>query len=105
MSAFREVCDDVSWCRMMALVRYHRVLRAHQVLHLVSPMVVGRLPNGMRPLGIVLLVHQQHGSYAIAGAALAALTIGTTGSAPFRGRAVDRWGQTRVLVALAVSQW
>ncbi|MEU8180941.1 MFS transporter [Micromonospora sp. NPDC049044] len=71
---------------------------------LVSAMVVGRLPNGMRPLAIVLLVHQQQGSYAIAGTALAALMIGTTASAPFRGRAVDRWGQSRVLVGLAVLQ-
>ena len=67
-------------------------------------MVVGRLPNGMRPLGIVLLVHQQQGSYTLAGAALAALMIGTTASAPFRGRAVDRWGQTRVLVGLSLLQ-
>ncbi|MFI6077179.1 MFS transporter [Actinoplanes sp. NPDC051343] len=71
---------------------------------LLSAMVVGRLPNGMRPLGIVLLVHQQQGSYAVAGAALAALMIGTTASAPFRGRAVDRWGQSRVLPALALFQ-
>ena len=30
--------------------------------------------------------------------------IGTTGSAPFRGRAVDRWGQSRVLAGLSLSQ-
>ena len=71
--------DDVSWCRVTAFGRYHRVLRARQVPRLLSAMVVGRLPNGMRPLGIVLLVHQQQGSYAIAGAALAALMVGTTG--------------------------
>ena len=102
MSAFREVRDDVSCCRVKVLGRYRRVLRARQVPRLVSAMVVGRLPNGMRPLAIVLLVHQQQGSYAIAGAALAALMIGTTASAPFRGRAVDRWGQSRVLVGLAL---
>ncbi|MFC9249753.1 MFS transporter, partial [Streptomyces sp. NPDC057136] len=67
-------------------------------------MVVGRLPNGMRPLAIVLLVHQQQGSYALSGAAVAALMIGTTGSAPFRGRAVDRWGQSRILISLSLCQ-
>lgn len=84
--------------------RYRRVLRSRQVLRLVMAMVVGRLPNGMRPIGIVLLVHQQQGSYTLAGAALAALMVGTTGSAPFRGRAVDRWGQSRVLVGLSLCQ-
>ena len=100
----REVGVDVGWCRVTAVRRYGRVLRSRQVPRLVTAMVVGRLPNGMRPLGIVLLVHQQQSSYSSAGAALAALMIGTTGSAPFRGRAVDRWGQSRMLVGLSLLQ-
>lgn len=88
----------------MTFGRYRNVLRAPQVPRLALAMVVGRLPNGMRPLGVVLLIHQQQGSYAIAGAALAALMIGTTASAPLRGRAVDRWGQSRLLIGLSLLQ-
>jgi MFS family permease len=88
----------------MALGRYRGVLRACGVPRLVGAMVVGRLPNGMRPLGIVLVVHQHHDSYATSGAALAALMVGTTVSAPFRGRAVDRWGQFWILHVLASLQ-
>jgi MFS family permease len=87
-----------------AFGRYRRVLRTRQVPRLVASMVAGRLPNGMLPLGIVLLVHQQQGSYAVSGAALAALMVGTTGSAPFRGRAIDRWGQSRILCCLSLIQ-
>ncbi|MFL6118423.1 MFS transporter [Actinophytocola sp.] len=67
-------------------------------------MFVGRLPNGMFPLGIVFVLHQHSGSYSAAGAALAALMLGITCSAPFRGRAVDRWGQSHTLIPLVVVQ-
>jgi MFS family permease len=86
------------------LGHYRRVLGARQVPRLLAAMVAGRLPNGMRPLGIVFLIHEQQGSYAASGVALAALMAGTTGSAPFRGRAVDRWGQFRVLFCLSLVQ-
>lgn len=88
----------------VGLGRYQRVLGARQVPRLLAAMVAGRLPNGMRPLGVVFLIHQQQGSYAASGAALAALMVGTTVSAPFRGRAVDRWGQFRVLLCLSLVQ-
>ncbi|MEU6577535.1 hypothetical protein [Streptomyces sp. NPDC046805] len=83
---------------------YLRVLRAPQAPRLVVAMFVGRLPNGMFPLGIVLVLHRSSGSYSVSGAALAALMLGTTCSAPFRGRLVDRWGQSRTLVPLVLVQ-
>jgi MFS family permease len=83
---------------------YLRVLRTPRTPRMVAAMFVGRLPNGMFPLGIVFVLRQHSGSYSAAGAALAALMLGTTCSAPFRGRAVDRWGQSRVLVPLVVVQ-
>lgn len=52
-------------------------------------------------LPLVLLVAQQTGSYATAGAVSASLALGATATAPLRGRLVDRYGQTRVLVPLA----
>jgi MFS family permease len=83
---------------------YLRVLRTPRTPRLVAAMFVGRLPNGMFPLGIVFVLRQWSGSYSVAGAALAALMLGTTCSAPIRGRAVDRWGQSRVLIPLVVVQ-
>jgi MFS family permease len=71
---------------------------------MVVAMFVGRIPNGMFPLGIVFVLRQYSGSYSAAGAALGALMLGTTCSAPFRGRAVDRWGQSRTLIPLILAQ-
>jgi len=83
---------------------YLRVLRTPTTPRVVAAMFVGRLPNGMFPLGIVFLLRQYSGSYSAAGIALAALMLGTMCSAPFRGRAVDRWGQSRVLISLVLAQ-
>jgi MFS family permease len=83
---------------------YYQILRAPRVTRLVLAMFVGRLPNGMFPLGVVLLLHQTTGSYGTSGAALAALMVGTTVSAPFRGRAVDRWGHATVAIPLVLVQ-
>jgi hypothetical protein len=70
---------------------YLRVLRNPKTPRMVVAMFVGRLPNGMFPLGIVFVLRQYAGSYSTAGVALATLMLGTMCSAPFRGRAVDRW--------------
>lgn len=83
---------------------YVLVGRAPHVQRVSIAMFLGRLPNGMLPLGIVLLIDERLGSYAISGAALAAFMVGTTVSAPIRGRAVDRWGQFRVLLPLSLTQ-
>lgn len=83
---------------------YLRVLRAPQAPRMVVSMFIGRLPNGMFPLGIVFVLHRSSGSYSVSGTALAALMLGTTCSAPLRGRMVDRWGQSRILVPLVLAQ-
>jgi MFS family permease len=86
------------------LAGYVRVLRTPGTPRMVVAMFVGRIPNGMFPLGIVFVLRQYSGSYSAAGAALGALMLGTTCSAPFRGRAVDRWGQSRTLIPLILAQ-
>lgn len=52
----------------------------------------------MAPLGIVLLVQSERGSYGIAGIVTGAFAIGTAVGAPFWGRLMDRHGQARVLL-------
>ena len=59
---------------------------------------VGRLPIGMMSLSIVLLVSQETGSYATAGAVAAAQALAGAVSSPLLGRLIDRVGQTPVLV-------
>ena len=61
-------------------------------------MLVGRIPIGIFSLAIVLLVRQQTGSFAQAGAASAAWAIGAGIVAPLQGRLVDRFGQPAVLI-------
>lgn len=62
---------------------------------------VARMPVGFESLGIVLLVRAATGSFALAGAAVAAMfAVTALASAPL-GRLVDRFGQTRVLVPAA----
>ena len=52
----------------------------------------------MGALALFLLVRGSGGSYAIAGLAVSATTLGTSFGSPVLGRLIDRHGQTRVLV-------
>jgi len=64
--------------------------------------VVARLPISMAPLGIVLLVQQTTGSYGLAGTVTGAFAFANAFGAPLCGKALDRWGQPRVMVATSV---
>lgn len=57
-----------------------------------------RLPMTMVTLGVLLLVHERTGSYAIAGAVTAASGVAFAIASPVLGRLVDRLGQARVLL-------
>src|ERR1700745_3396249 len=63
-----------------------------------------RLPQGMAPLAILLLVRDATHSYAIAGLAVGAEAFATATCAPLLGRLVDRFGRRRVLGPLACAQ-
>ena len=62
---------------------------------------MARLPKGMMPLAMVLLLRQSTGSYALAGIAAALMALGDAVSTPAQGRLVDRFGRGRVLVPSA----
>jgi MFS family permease len=63
--------------------------------------IVGRLPAGMAPLAILLLVRSEGGSYARAGLLLSLYSLGAAAGGPTLGRAVDRLGQQRILLPSA----
>ena len=77
---------------------YAVVLRQGRVLHPFAAAVLARLPVSMAPLGMVLLVEHVRGSYASAGLVTGAYAVGTAVGSPVWGRAIDRFGQARVIV-------
>ncbi len=64
--------------------------------------LIGRLPQGMSSLAIILLVRAATGSYAAAGVAVGAFAFFTAAGAPVQGRLVDRFGRRRVLMPSAI---
>jgi MFS family permease len=82
--------------------RYARVLRTPHVLPLMAAALIARLPIGIDALAIVLFLRERSGSYAAAGVVSAAFALGGGAGAPLAGRLVDRFGQGRVLVPLAL---
>lgn len=64
--------------------------------------ILARLPIAMMTLGIVILVSELSGSYALAGQVAAAYVLGNAVVALFQGRAADRFGQSIVLYVDAV---
>jgi MFS family permease len=85
-----------------ARARYARVLRTPHVLPIMAAALVARLPIGIDSLAIVLFLRDRTGSYATAGIVSAAFALGSGAGAPLSGRLIDRFGQGRVLVPLAL---
>lgn len=83
---------------------YTSVLRAPGVLRVLASQLAARLPAGMTALAILLHVQATTGSFALAGLAVAVLSVGQALAGPLGGRAIGRWGARPVLsVAIAVS--
>jgi MFS family permease len=83
--------------------RFAEVLRAPHVTPLLAAVVLARLPIGLNGLAVLLYVREARDSFAIAGAVVGALSLGTGVSAPVLGRAIDRLGARRVLVPAALA--
>ena len=86
------------------LSKYQSVLSVPGAPRLFASALVGRLPQGMSSLAILLLVRATTHSYAAAGIAVGAFALATAASAPLLGRLVDRFGRTRVLLPSACAQ-
>jgi MFS family permease len=85
-------------------VGFRPVLRIPGAPRLVTGAVVGRMPIGMLSLAVLLLVHEQYGSFALAGLTVGAMAFGTVVAAPVQGALIDRIGVRRVLVPVALGQ-
>lgn len=86
------------------LSKYRSVLSVPGASRLFASALVGRLPQGMSGLAILLLVRATTHSYAAAGVAVGAFALATAASAPLLGRLVDHSGRARVLLPFACAQ-
>ncbi len=80
---------------------YLPILRRPGTARLLLPALAARIPDSIAATAIVILVRWVSSSYSTAGLAAGAFGLGTAASAPLAGRALDRFGQRRVLPVLA----
>lgn len=82
--------------------RYLPIVSSPRVVILLLSALIVYIGFAGRHLAIVFLMADQTGSYASAGAAAGVSALGGAICAPLRGRALDRFGQTRLIVPLAL---
>jgi MFS family permease len=88
----------------MAVMRaYLTCLSFPHVRYLFASNLLGRLPNGMGTLAVVLFLHSGGAGYVRVGVLAAVYALATAAGGPFLGRMVDRAGQPLVLVTGAVA--
>jgi MFS family permease len=80
---------------------YSALFRAPGFLRVISSQLYARFPFGMMTLAFVMHIQHVHHSYAVAGLALGADTIGAAISGPVLGRLLGKYGTTRVLITTA----
>ncbi|MFH9348050.1 hypothetical protein [Kitasatospora sp. NPDC017646] len=82
---------------------YRAVLGSPHVARLLGGTMIGRLPTGMAPIVILLLVRAEHGPLALAGLLGALYGLASALGQPLLGRLIDRHGQTQVLVPATIA--
>jgi MFS family permease len=82
---------------------YLEILRLPRVALLVATTLVARLPVGMNPLAVVLLMHDEAGSFGDAGLVAGTMAVGTAVSQPFLSRLVDARGNA-VMIPMDAGQ-
>lgn len=81
---------------------YGDLVRTRGVVRLIAAQLTARFPSGMLSLGLLFHVEARTDSYAVAGVALAALSIGQAISGPATGRLMGRLGIRPVVIVTAV---
>ncbi|AZQ33600.1 MFS transporter [Streptomyces cyaneochromogenes] len=82
---------------------YVEILRARHAARLLVGTLVGRLPNAVASLAIMLFVRAEGGSYSLAGGLAAVYGVANAVGQPLLGRLVDLYGQPRVQLPAAVA--
>lgn len=81
---------------------YLKLLRYRPAAAPFLAATIARLPISMAPLGILLLVQSEREAYSLAGFVTGAFAIGSAVGTPLWGRAMDRFGQVRVVLPTSV---
>lgn len=81
---------------------YGELLRARHAMRLLVGTLVGRLPNATAHIAIVLFARAEGASYTLAGVLATVYGLATAVGQPLLGRAVDLFGQPRVILPAAV---
>ncbi|MCW2931614.1 MAG: hypothetical protein JWM19_2576 [Actinomycetia bacterium] len=84
------------------LLPYAEILRIPRAWEFLVAGIIGRMPMSMAGLGMVLLISASTGRYAVAGSVSAAASLGMAACGPQFGRLIDRYGQGRVIVPMAM---
>jgi MFS family permease len=82
--------------------RYLEILRTRHAARLLAGTLVGRLPNAVAAIAVLLFVRAEGGSYSLAGALAAAYGVSNAVGQPVLGRLVDLYGQPRVQLPAAL---
>lgn len=82
---------------------YLEILRTRHAARLLVGTLTGRLPNATAAIAVVLFVRAEGGSYPLAGALTAVYGVATAAGQPLLGRAVDLYGQPRVMLPASVA--
>ncbi|MGI5199375.1 MFS transporter [Streptomyces sp. CA-288835] len=82
--------------------RYLEILRTRHAARLLAGTLVGRLPNAVAPIAVLLFVRAEGGSYTLAGTLAAAYGVSNAVGQPVLGRLVDLYGQPRVQLPAAL---
>src|SRR3954462_451212 len=82
--------------------RYRAVLALPEARWPLVASGAGSMPIGMYGLGILLLVRDANGSFAVAGRVVGAFGLANALGAVAQGRLMDRFGQPRVLRRVTV---
>jgi len=83
-------------------VSYRATLAQTGLLRLYAASLLARMPLGFGTLAVVLVVRDATGSFSLAGAAAGAELLAAAAAAAPLGRLVDRHGQARVLLPVAM---
>jgi MFS family permease len=81
---------------------YIKILTTPHAKHLITSNLIGRLPNGMGVLAIVLFLQAHNAGYQLIGALAAAYALASAVGGPVLGRLVDHRGQPTVLTLAAL---
>ena len=81
---------------------YRELFNAPGARNFVLAGMIARMPISMTGIGVITMLSQLKGGYALAGAVAATFALATAFCAPQVSRLVDRYGQRRILPVSAL---